>query len=89
MGCWPFAAPGGIDFLRLYVTVCTEARIQEALDEIRRDRTAFIAHRFSTLRVAGCIVVIGDGWIVGQGTHESLIESNPTYQRLWRRQWAD
>ena len=30
-----------------------------------------------------------DGQIVGQGTHESLIKSNPTYQRLYRRHWAE
>jgi ATP-binding cassette, subfamily B, multidrug efflux pump len=68
----------------------TEARIQEALDEIRRGRTTLIiAHRFSTLRKADRIVVVEDGRIVGQGTHESLIERNPTYQRLYQRQWAD
>ncbi|NLX42454.1 MAG: ABC transporter ATP-binding protein [Chloroflexi bacterium] len=72
------------------VDAYTESRIQQALDEIRRDRTTLIiAHRFSTLRKADRIVVVEDGQIVGQGTHESLIESNPTYQRLYRRQWAD
>jgi len=68
----------------------TEARIQEAMDEIRRDRsTLIIAHRFSTLRKADRIVVIEDGRIVGEGSHEDLVASNPTYQRLYRRQWAD
>jgi ATP-binding cassette subfamily B multidrug efflux pump len=72
------------------VDAYTEARIQEAMDEIRRGRTTLIiAHRFSTLRKADRIVVIEDGRIVGQGTHESLIASNPTYQRLYRRQWAE
>ncbi|MBN1134939.1 MAG: ABC transporter ATP-binding protein [Anaerolineae bacterium] len=71
------------------VDAYTEARIQEAMDEIRRDRTTLIiAHRFSTLRKADRIVVVDDGRIVGQGMHESLIESNPTYRRLYRRQWA-
>jgi ATP-binding cassette subfamily B multidrug efflux pump len=71
------------------VDAYTEARIQEAMDEIRRDRTTLIiAHRFSTLRKADRIVVVEDGRIVGQGTHEHLVESNPTYQRLYRRQWA-
>jgi ATP-binding cassette subfamily B multidrug efflux pump len=68
----------------------TEARIQQALDEIRRGRTTvIIAHRFSTLRKADRIVVVEAGQIVGQGTHEGLIESSPTYERLYRRQWAD
>jgi ABC-type multidrug transport system fused ATPase/permease subunit len=71
------------------VDAYTEARIQEAMDEIRRDRTTLIiAHRFSTLRKADRIVVVEDGRIVGPGTHEHLVESNPTYQRLYRRQWA-
>lgn len=68
----------------------TEARIQQALDEIRRDRTTLIiAHRFSTLRKADRIAVVDDGRIVGQGSHEDLIVSNPTYQRLYQRQWAE
>jgi ATP-binding cassette, subfamily B, multidrug efflux pump len=72
------------------VDAYTEARIQEAMDEIRRGRTTLIiAHRFSTLRKADRIVVVEDGRIVGQGTHKSLVESNPTYQRLYRRQWAE
>jgi len=72
------------------VDAYTEALIQQAMDEIRRDRTLLIiAHRFSTLRKADRIVVIEDGQIVGQGCHEDLVESNPTYQRLYHRQWAD
>jgi ATP-binding cassette subfamily B multidrug efflux pump len=72
------------------VDAYTEARIQEALDEIRCGRTTLIiAHRFSTLRKADRIVVVEDGQVVGQGTHETLVESNPTYQRLYRRQWAE
>jgi ABC-type multidrug transport system fused ATPase/permease subunit len=72
------------------VDAYTEARIQQAMDEIRRDRTTLIiAHRFSTLRKADRIVVVEDGRIVGQGVHEDLVESNPTYQRLYCRQWAD
>ena len=72
------------------VDAYTEARIQEALDEIRRGRTTLIiAHRFSTLRKADRIVVVEDGQVVGQGSHESLVESSPTYQRLYRRQWSE
>jgi ATP-binding cassette subfamily B multidrug efflux pump len=72
------------------VDAYTEALIQQAMDEIRRDRTTLIiAHRFSTLRKADRIVVVEDGRIVGQGSHEDLIASSPTYQRLYRRHWAD
>lgn len=72
------------------VDAYTEAMIQHAMDEIRRDRTTLIiAHRFSTLRKADTILVLDKGRIVGQGTHEELIEANPTYQRLYRRQWAN
>jgi ATP-binding cassette subfamily B protein len=71
------------------VDAYTEARIQGAMDEIRQGRTTLIiAHRFSTLRQADRIVVVADGRIVGEGTHERLVERNPTYQRLYRRQWA-
>jgi len=72
------------------VDAYTEALIQEAMDEIRRNRTTLIiAHRFSTLRKADRIVVVEDGRIVAQGRHEDLIESSPAYQRLYRRQWAN
>jgi ATP-binding cassette subfamily B multidrug efflux pump len=68
----------------------TEALMQQAMDEIRRDRTTMIiAHRFSTVRKADRIVVVEDGRIVGQGLHGELVESNPVYQRLYRRQWAN
>ena len=71
------------------VDAYTEALIQQAMDEICRDRTTvIIAHRFSTLRKADRIVVVEEGQIVGQGRHESLLESNRTYERLYRRQWA-
>ncbi len=71
------------------VDAYTEARIQEAMDEIRCGRTTLIiAHRFSTLRKADRIVVLENGRIVGQGSHEDLIASNLTYQRLYQREWA-
>jgi ATP-binding cassette subfamily B protein len=71
------------------VDAYSEARIQEAMDEIRRDRTTLIiAHRFSTLRKADRIAVVEDGRMVGQGSHQDLLASNPTYRRLYRRQWV-
>jgi len=72
------------------VDAYTEALIQQAMDAIRQNRTTIIiAHRFSTLRKADRIVVIEDGRIVGQGLHSELMEGNPTYRRLYQRQWAD
>ena len=67
----------------------TEAQLQRAMDEIRRGRTTIlIAHRFSTLRKADRIVVVADGRIAGQGTHEELLATNEAYQKLYNRQWA-
>ncbi|MBN1668756.1 MAG: ABC transporter ATP-binding protein, partial [Anaerolineales bacterium] len=72
------------------VDAFTEAQIQLALDEIRRGRTTvIIAHRFSTLRKADRIVVLKDGRIVGEGSHEALITGNAVYQGLYRRLWED
>jgi ABC-type multidrug transport system fused ATPase/permease subunit len=72
------------------VDAYTEVLIQEAMDEIRCGRTTLIiAHRFSTLRKADRIVVVEDGRIVGQGSHQDLVAGNLTYQRLYRRQWAE
>jgi len=70
------------------VDAYTEALIQQAMDEIRRNRTTLIiAHRSSTLRKADRIVVLEAGRVVGQGLHRDLIKSNPTYQRLYQRQY--
>ena len=65
----------------------TEAKIQHAFDELARDRTTLIiAHRLSTIRAASRIVVIVDGKIAEQGTHEELTALNGTYAALCRTQ---
>ena len=52
----------------------TEVRIQKALDNLMRGRTSFIiAHRLSTIRNADLILVMKDGDIIEQGTHEQLL----------------
>lgn len=58
----------------------SEKQIQEALDELLVDRTAIvIAHRLSTVKRANKIIVLKDGKIIEQGTHESLLDKKGEY----------
>lgn len=67
----------------------TELLIQQAMANLRADRTSFvIAHRLSTIRDADTIVVMEDGHIVEQGTHEQLLEAQGAYCALYRSQFA-
>ena len=62
----------------------TEAAIQRSLYKISKDRTTIIiAHRLSTVRNADKIIVLEKGNIIESGTHESLLNNQGTYQRLW------
>ncbi len=66
----------------------TEVLIQKAMSELMKDRTSFIiAHRLSTIRDADVILVMNDGDIVEQGTHEGLLASNGFYASLYRSQF--
>ena len=61
----------------------TERRIQEAMDRMMEGRTSFvIAHRLSTIRNADVILVIRDGNIVEQGTHDELMALDGYYRML-------
>ena len=51
--------------------------------------TITIAHRLSTVRKADRIVVLDDGRVVEEGTHEDLLRRNQVYARLARLQWTD
>ena len=67
----------------------TELRIQEAFDTLMKGRTSFIvAHRLSTIRKASLILVMRDGKIIEQGTHEELIENGGFYKTLYNSQFS-
>ena len=66
----------------------TEVRIQKAMDNLMKGRTSFIiAHRLSTIRDADLILVMKDGDIIEQGTHEELLAAKGFYEKLYNSQW--
>ena len=67
----------------------TEVLIQRAMVALRSQRTSFvIAHRLSTIRDANVILVMEDGRIVEQGSHEELLASRGAYFRLYQSQFS-
>ena len=69
------------------VDVETEARIQAALALVRQDKTAFIvAQRISTVLTADKILVLDDGRIVAEGTHDELLATSPIYREIYALQ---
>ena len=67
----------------------TEKEIQKAMDKLMKGRTSFIiAHKLSTIRDADLIIVMEQGNIVEQGTHEELIAKKGSYEKLYYSQFA-
>ena len=68
----------------------TERRISDAMIELMKNKTCFIiAHRLSTIQNADNILVVKDGDIVEQGTHEALMEKNGFYKQLYAAQFEN
>ena len=68
----------------------TELLIQEAFDKLMQGRTSFIvAHRLSTIRSASLILVMRDGKIIEQGSHEELLAKGGFYSRLYNSQFQN
>lgn len=66
----------------------TEELVQKAMDELTKGRTSFIiAHRLSTIRNADLILVMNEGDIIEQGTHEELLKQNGFYANLYNSQF--
>ena len=67
----------------------TEIRVQQAFEKLMEGRTSFIvAHRLSTIRTADRILVMKDGNIIEQGTHEELLAQDGFYRQLYESQFA-
>ena len=68
----------------------TEAAIQRSLDILKKDRTVIvIAHRLSTVRNADIIYVLENGSVVESGNHESLLDIEGVYSKLWSVQTGE
>ena len=65
----------------------SEALVQSALEVLMRDRTTIvIAHRLSTVRKADRLVVLAEGRIIEEGTHDDLVAQGGLYSELYGRQ---
>lgn len=66
----------------------TEELVQQAMDKLTKGRTSFIiAHRLSTIKNADIILVMNEGDIIEQGTHEELLNQNGFYASLYNSQF--
>ena len=68
----------------------TEVQIQEAFDKLMEGRTSFVvAHRLSTIRNASLILVMNEGKIIEQGSHEELLAKGGFYSKLYNSQFQE
>ena len=68
----------------------TEVLIQKAMDTLMIGKTSFvIAHRLSTIRNADLILVMKDGNVIEQGTHDALMKQDGFYANLYNSQFSD
>ena len=68
----------------------TEELVQEAMDKLTKGKTSFIiAHRLSTIKNADLILVMNEGNIIEQGTHENLMKKNGFYAKLYNSQFEE
>jgi len=65
----------------------SESKVKHAIDNLKKDRTTIIiAHRLSTIKNADKILLLHDGELIDQGTHEELIIKSKNYQKLYNQQ---
>ena len=65
----------------------SEAKIKYAVDNLIKNRTTIIiAHRLSTIKSANKIIVLSDGEIIDEGTHEELIQKSELYKKLYNQE---
>ena len=68
----------------------TDAKLRQAIRQIEKETTTFIvSQRASSIRHADLILVLDDGEIVGQGTHEELLADCEVYQEIYYSQYPD
>lgn len=71
------------------IDTLTEIRVQKAFKKLMRGRTSFIvAHRLSTIKESDIILVMNDGDIIEQGTHDELLKKDGFYTKLYNSQFA-
>ena len=68
----------------------TEELVQKAMDKLTKGKTSFIiAHRLSTIKNADLILVLKNGNIIEQGTHEELLKKKGFYEELYNSQFEE
>jgi ABC-type bacteriocin/lantibiotic exporter with double-glycine peptidase domain len=75
-----------LDEATSHLDVITERKVHDELHKLEKDKTIVaITHRISSMYLFDRIIVINEGRIIGEGTHDYLLKTNSIYQRLWRQ----